>query len=101
MDDEMTVNLTAALRSNATDLSGVANQLAGLSTDQEIEHQAKVLDCVAEDASQGAAILRAMIARRNRGTDFSLDGCQAIQPVRAGSPAERVSARRDRGRGSD
>ena len=66
MDDEITVNLTASLRSNATDLSGVANHLAGLSTDQELEHQAKVLDCVAEDASQGAAILRTMIARRNR-----------------------------------
>jgi hypothetical protein len=66
MDDEMTVNLTAALHSNATDLSRVANHLADLSTDREIEHQAKILDCIAEDASQGAAILRAMIARRNR-----------------------------------
>jgi hypothetical protein len=66
MDDEMTVNLTASLHSNATDLSGVANHLAGLSTDQEIEYQAKILDCIAEDASQGAAILRTMIARRKR-----------------------------------
>jgi hypothetical protein len=66
MDDEMTVNLTASLHSDATDLSGVANHLAGLSTDQEIEHEAKILDCIAEDASQGAAILRTMIARRKR-----------------------------------
>jgi hypothetical protein len=66
MDDEVRVNLTASLRSNAADLSGVANHLAGLSTDREIEHQAKVLDCVAEDASQGAAILRTMIARSKR-----------------------------------
>ena len=66
MDDEMTVNLTASLHSNATDLSGVANHVAGLSTDEEIEHQAKILDCIAEDASQGAAILRALIVRRER-----------------------------------
>jgi hypothetical protein len=66
MDDEMTVNLTASLHSNATDLSRVANHLADLSTDEGIEHQAKILDCIAEDASQGAAILRAMIVRRKR-----------------------------------
>jgi hypothetical protein len=66
MDDEMTVNLTASLHGNATELSRVANYLADLSTDQEIEHQAKILDCIAEDASQGADILRAMIVRRKR-----------------------------------
>jgi hypothetical protein len=66
MDDEMTVNLTASLLGNATDLARVANHLADLSTDQEIGHQAKILDCIAEDASQGADILRAMITRRKR-----------------------------------
>ncbi len=66
MDDETTVNLTASLHSVATDLSGVANGLTGLSTDEEIEQQAKILDRIAEDASQGAAILRALIVRRKR-----------------------------------
>jgi hypothetical protein len=66
MDDETTVNLTASLHSIATDLSGVANGLAGVSTDEEIEQQAKILDRIAEDAGQGAAILRALIVRRKR-----------------------------------
>ena len=89
MDDEMTVNLTASLHSNAADLSRVANHLADLSTDEGIEHQAKILDCIAEDASQGAAILRANIVRRKRARTSPWTGCQAIQPVRAGSPADR------------
>lgn len=66
MDDETAVNLTASLHSTATDLSGLANGLSGLSTDDEIERQAKILDRIAEDASQGAAILRALIVRRKR-----------------------------------
>jgi hypothetical protein len=66
MADEMTVNLTGSLRRTATDLSGVANGLASLSTDEEFEHQAKILECIAEDARQGAAILRALIDRRKR-----------------------------------
>jgi hypothetical protein len=64
MDDEITVNLTASLGSTATELSGVANGLAGLSTGDEIEQQATILDRIAEDASEGAAILRALIVRR-------------------------------------
>ena len=66
MDDEMTVNLTGSLRRTATDLTGVANGLASLSTDVEIECLAKILDYIAEDASQGAAMLRALIDRRKR-----------------------------------
>ncbi len=63
-DNEIAVNLTASLRATAADLSGVANGLAGLGTDDQIEQQAEILDRVAEDAGQGAAILRALIARR-------------------------------------
>jgi hypothetical protein len=63
-DNEIAVNLTASLRATAEDLSGVANGLSGLGTDDQIEQQAEILDRVAEDAGQGAAILRALIARR-------------------------------------
>jgi hypothetical protein len=66
MDDEIAVNLTASLHVTVTDLSGVANGLAGVSTDDEIEQLAKVLDRIAEDASEGAAILRMLIVRRMR-----------------------------------
>jgi hypothetical protein len=66
MDNKITVNLTASLHATAEDLSGVANGMAGVSTDDEIEQQAKTLDRIAEDASEGAAILRALIARRQR-----------------------------------
>jgi hypothetical protein len=86
MDDEMTVNLAASLFGNATDLSRVANHLADLSTDQEIGDQAKILDCIAEDASQGAAILRAMIARRKRAHRLLPERVSGDPPVRAGSP---------------
>jgi hypothetical protein len=93
MDDEMTVNLTASLLGNATDLSGVANHLAGLSTDQEIEYHAKILDCIAEDASQGADILRAMIARRKR--------ARGLLPGRVSGDRDSAIARRvPRGTGS-
>jgi hypothetical protein len=66
MDDETTVNLTASLRCTVTNLYGVANSLPDPSTDEEIEQQAKALECIAEDVSQGAAILRALIMRRKR-----------------------------------
>jgi hypothetical protein len=62
--NEIAVNLTASLRATAADLSGVANGLSGLGTDDQIEQQAEILDRVAEDAGQGAAILRALIVRR-------------------------------------
>ena len=67
MDNEIAVNLTTSLHATAADLSGIAHGLAGLSTDDEIEQQAKTLDRIAQDASEGAAILRALIARRQRG----------------------------------
>jgi hypothetical protein len=51
-DTEVTVNLTASLRATAADLSGVANGLVGLGTDDQIEQQAEILDRVAEDAGQ-------------------------------------------------
>ena len=63
-DDEAAVNLTASLQATAADLSGVANSLAGLGTDDQIEQRAEVPDRVAEDAGQGAAILRALLVRR-------------------------------------
>jgi hypothetical protein len=66
MEDGIRVNLAASLQRTAMDLSGVANGLAGLSTDDEIEQQAKTLDCIAEDASEGASILRAQVVRRER-----------------------------------
>jgi hypothetical protein len=64
-DHEAAVNLTASLQATAADLSGVANGLAGLGTDDHVEQQAEILDRVAEDASQGAAILRATLVRRD------------------------------------
>ncbi|HUY52502.1 MAG TPA: hypothetical protein VMV92_43510 [Streptosporangiaceae bacterium] len=66
MEDEIRVNLAASLHSTAGDLAEVANGLAGLSTDDEIEQQAKTLDRIAEDATEGASILRAQIVRRER-----------------------------------
>ena len=66
MEVEIRDNLVASLRSAAMDLSEVANCLAGLGTDDEIELQARILDRIAEDASEGATILRALIARRER-----------------------------------
>jgi hypothetical protein len=59
-------NLAVSLHRAATDLSEVATALPGLRTDQEIEHQAQVLDHIAEEASDGASILRALIARWQR-----------------------------------
>jgi hypothetical protein len=49
-------------------LSEVADGLAGLTSNDEIERQARILDGIAEDASEGAAILRALVVRdRSRG----------------------------------
>jgi hypothetical protein len=66
MEAEIRDNLVASLRSAAMDLSEVANCLAGFGTDDEIELQARILDRIAEDANEGATILRALIARRER-----------------------------------
>jgi len=59
-------NLAASLRRAAVDLSEVEAGLADLSTDDEIERVAKILDRIAEDATDGATILRVLIARRAR-----------------------------------
>lgn len=66
MSDSTTANLAASLRSTAIDLSEVAAGLAGLSTDDEIGQQARILDRVAEEATDGAAILRSLLARCER-----------------------------------
>jgi hypothetical protein len=63
---EIRVNLAAILHSAATDLAEVANGLAGFSTDDEIEQQARILDRIAEDISEDANTLRALIVRRER-----------------------------------
>jgi len=66
MENESRFNLAASLHSDAMDLSEVADGLTGLSTDDEIEQQAKILDRIAENANEGAAIVRALIVRRER-----------------------------------
>jgi hypothetical protein len=71
-DHEAAVNLTASLQATAADLSGVANGLTGLGPDDHVERQAEILDRVAEDASQGAAILRALLVRRDPGPGLPL-----------------------------
>jgi hypothetical protein len=59
-------NLAASLRRAAIDLSQVEAGLADLSTDDEIERVARLLDRIAEDATDGATILRVLAARRER-----------------------------------
>lgn len=63
MSDGTRANLAASLHSTAIDLSEVASGLAGLA-DDEIGQQARILDRIAEEASDGAAILRGLLARR-------------------------------------
>ena len=65
-DDTSRGNLAASLRRAAIDLSEVEAGLADLSTDDEIERVAKILDRIAEDATDGATILRVLAARRER-----------------------------------
>jgi hypothetical protein len=65
-DGTSTGNLAASLRRAAMDLSEVQAGLADLSTDDDIERVAKVLDRIAEDATDGATILRVLAARRER-----------------------------------
>jgi hypothetical protein len=66
MTEGTSANLAASLHSTASDLSKVANGLAGLSSDDEIERHATILDHIAEDAREGASILRTLIVRRER-----------------------------------
>jgi hypothetical protein len=70
-------------------MSGVANGLSGLRIDDEIEQQAKILDCIAEDASQGAAILRALIVRRKRAYGLLPRRVPAMPTTCSGSPRPR------------
>jgi hypothetical protein len=64
MSDQTRANLAASLHSTAIDLSEVAAGLADLSADDEIGNQASILDRIAEEATDGAAILRGLLARR-------------------------------------
>lgn len=66
MENEIRDNLAESLRSAAMDLSEVASDLSGFGTDDEIELQARILDRIAEDANEGATMLRALITRRGR-----------------------------------
>jgi hypothetical protein len=70
-DDTGRGNLAASLRRAAIDLSEVEAGLADLSTDDEIERVAKILDGIAEDATDGATILRVLAARRERARSAS------------------------------
>jgi hypothetical protein len=65
-DDTSKSNLAASLRRAAMDLSEVEAGIADLNTDGEIERVAKILDRIAEDATDGATILRVLAARRKR-----------------------------------
>jgi len=65
-DDTSRGNLAASLRRAAIDLPEVEAGLAELSTDDEIERVARILDRIAEDATDGANILRVLAARRER-----------------------------------
>lgn len=66
MSDNARANLAASLHSTAIDLSEVAAGLADVSTDDGIGRLARILDRIAEEANDGAAILRGLIARRQR-----------------------------------
>jgi hypothetical protein len=80
-------NLAASLRRAAIDLSEVEAGLADLSTDDEIERVAKILDRIAEDATDGATILRVLAARRERARGPLPQGipCDATTPAPDGS----------------
>lgn len=43
MSGEIAVSLAASLHAAAADMSGIANGMAGISTDDEIEQQAKMV----------------------------------------------------------
>ncbi len=84
-DDIRKGNLAASLRRAATDLSEVEAGLADLSTDGEIERVARILDRIAEDATDGATILRVLVARRERARGpLTLDSCDAATPAPEG-----------------
>jgi hypothetical protein len=64
-DPTTTLNLSESLRSTAIDLTEAAAGVAKLGSDEEeIKLQAEILDRIAEDATEGASILRAMVSRQ-------------------------------------
>lgn len=65
MSDGTTANLAASLHSTAIDLSEVVVGLAGPITANEIGKQARILDRIAEEATDGAAVLRSLLAREH------------------------------------
>ena len=60
------VNLATSLHSTTVNLSEVAAALPALGTDEDIERLAKILEHIAEEASDGATILRVLITRHER-----------------------------------
>lgn len=63
MNDETKANLAASLSTAVAELSEVARELPDLITANEIERYAEILDHIADGAHEGAAILRAELAR--------------------------------------
>jgi hypothetical protein len=69
MSDDTRANLAASLHCTAVDLSEVAASLPELSAYDEMEKQARILDRIAEDATDGAIILRGLLARQRVRSD--------------------------------
>jgi hypothetical protein len=86
-DDTRSGNLAASLRRAAVDLSEVEAGLADLSTDDKVERVANILDRIAEDATDGATILRVLVASRER----------ARGPLPQGGPYDAASPASDSG----
>jgi hypothetical protein len=63
-DEKRRLNLAESLRSTAIDLTKLADGLPSVSRDEEIRIQAEILDRVADDAREGASILRRSVTRR-------------------------------------
>lgn len=95
MNDPSTTrrNLSESLRSTAIDLDEAAGVVAKLGSDEEeIKIQAEILDRIADDAREGAKILRTLLTRKR------ID-VPALPPRRF--PADRPSTHRTpRDRGS-
>jgi hypothetical protein len=63
MDGKSRRNLSESLRSTAADLTGVADRLPSLTSDDDLKRHAEILDRAADDARQAASILRHSILR--------------------------------------
>jgi hypothetical protein len=67
LDDRRRLNLSESLRSTAVELTAAAQAVASLGGDNEdIKHQAEILDRIGDDAREGAAILRSSVERQRR-----------------------------------